>query len=223
MMKRFATRVPEEPAQDLPPKVMVVDEQPDVLFSTQIILTRLGYATVGCSKAKEIVETAARERPDLILQDLIMPGLDVARTVKALRGDPRTASIPVVLFSAAPDLAQAAAEHDAAGYLPKPFGVSDLADLLDKTLGPRAAPRPPPMEPFADAAPARTSPNAALVNQKFHDYRNVLAAISNFVQFLASSPALPANEKRVAEELQRLVLDLEKRTEALQSDLTPSD
>lgn len=121
-------------------KILIVDDEERILKSTQMLLNVLGYDSVTLRDASRVHEVAAREQPNLILQDLKMPSIDLPAMVKELKADPKTAEIPFVLFSAAPDLPEKAAHHDATGYLTKPFREAELLEILDRSL-PMAAKR----------------------------------------------------------------------------------
>ena len=186
-------------------KVLIVDDEPDVLDSTALLVTALGYQPLRVSDPAEILPTVEREQPGLILQDLKMPGLNVAGLVAALRLNPRTAEIPLVFFSAGSDLPTTSARYDAWGYLSKPFGKQELSRLLQQVLG----------------APAdRTGSTGARDAQKevravFHDYWNLLAALSNYILVLDETPGLPAEAQKSVKGLDELIMKLESKTDRL--------
>ncbi|MHB8634658.1 MAG: response regulator [Thermoplasmatota archaeon] len=128
---------------DLGRKVLVADDEPDVLESTALVVESLGYRALRVAEATDILATAQQDLPDLILQDLQMPGLDVDLLMDSLRGDSRTQGIPVVLFSASRDLSSVAARHDVWGFLAKPFGLPELKEMLRQALGEPGHPSPP--------------------------------------------------------------------------------
>ncbi|HVR88175.1 MAG TPA: response regulator [Candidatus Limnocylindria bacterium] len=95
-----------EPVPDaIPPaerlgKVLVVDDEP---ANVELIERRLrgnGYETLSANNGHDAIALAAREQPDLILMDVMMPGLDGWQATQLLKGDPKTANIPVVFVTA---------------------------------------------------------------------------------------------------------------------------
>src|SRR5687768_3674810 len=116
-------------------KVLIVDDEPDVLESTAGLVESLGYEAIRVSNASEIMDTIEKTKPGVLLQDLKMPGLNVSGLVASLRTNPATAEIPIVFFSANSDLPGTAARLDAWGYLSKPFAKQDLARLLREATG----------------------------------------------------------------------------------------
>src|SRR5687768_6190744 len=121
-----------EPRRSRVPKILVIDDELDVLRSTQMLLERLGYETVLLPEAEHLLAVIESERPDLILQDLMMPGLDMERYFETLQTTMKGAAPAVVLFSATGDLSERAAELDAAGYLHKPFAEQQLREVLER-------------------------------------------------------------------------------------------
>ena len=187
-------------------KVLIVDDEPDVLESTAGLVESLGYEAVRLSEAADILDAVEREKPAVLLQDLKMPGLNVSGLVAALRSNPATADIPIVFFSANADLPGTAARLDAWGYLSKPFAKQDLARLLREALG--------------SSGPVLTKSGNALhrdVRGVFHDFWNLLAALSNYVVILDESRDLPKSLQKTVRGLDDVVLQLESKTDRLQS------
>ena len=186
-------------------KVLIVDDEPDVLESTGLLIQALGYEAVQVSDPGEILEAIEREQPGLVLQDLKMPGLNVAGLVAALRLNPKTAEVPIVFFSAGSDLATTSARYDAWGYLAKPFGRAELARLLAQVLG-------------TSASTARGPPGRDMqreVRAVFHDYWNLIAALSNYILILDETPGLPPEAAKAVKGLDELLMKLESKTDRL--------
>jgi CheY-like chemotaxis protein len=119
-------------------KVLVVDDEDDIRRVARLALARVGgMDVVDTGRSEEAVETAAREKPDAILLDVMMPGLDGPGTLAALRADARTSAIPVVFLTAKamPAEIQRLRALGAAGVLTKPFDPMTLAAALRGVLG----------------------------------------------------------------------------------------
>lgn len=187
-------------------KVLIVDDDPDVLESTALLVESIGYEVVRVSEASEIIDSLEQEQPAVLMQDLKMPGLNVSGLVAALRSNPATADIPIVFFSATADVAGLAARYDAWGYLAKPFGKQELARLLDEAM---QASQPVPVAGVRDVQRE--------VRSVFHEYWNVLAALSNYVVILDDAEGLDAGTKKSIKGLDELILQLEAKTDRLQS------
>ncbi len=82
-------------------KVLLVDDEDDIRTIGNISLSRVGgWQTVLASSGAEALTKAAAEKPDLILLDVMMPGMDGPSTFRELRKNPATAQIPVLLLTA---------------------------------------------------------------------------------------------------------------------------
>lgn len=119
-------------------KVLVIDDEDDIRRVARIALGRVGgMEVVDTGRSEEATDLAARETPDAILLDVMMPGLDGPGTLAALRADARTAAIPVVFLTAKamPVEIQRLRALGAAGVLTKPFDPMTLAAALRGILG----------------------------------------------------------------------------------------
>lgn len=114
-------------------RVLIIDDEDEVRFVIRVSLGRLGGMTVmEAPGGEEGLAIARAERPDLILLDMMMPGLDGPATFEVLRADDQTKSIPVV-FLTANALAMPAEQMLALGakaVILKPFDPMSLAERV---------------------------------------------------------------------------------------------
>lgn len=141
-----AVRVPEAVAEaEAPPKalqlaglrILVVDDEPDVLVYYSAVLEDQGAQVLQAPDGDSALELAQRERPDLITLDLSMPGTDGGRVFEALRRDPRLAAIPVCIITGRPELRRLIYDRPVAppeGYLDKPVDEETLLRNVRKIL-----------------------------------------------------------------------------------------
>ncbi|MEE8168354.1 MAG: response regulator [Candidatus Hydrothermarchaeales archaeon] len=80
-------------------KVLVVDDEPDIVFLVSKILSAEGYEVVGASSGKEALEKVKKEKPDLIILDVMMPGLDGWETCRRIKSDPETKDTIVAMLT----------------------------------------------------------------------------------------------------------------------------
>lgn len=80
-------------------RIMVVDDDPDLLRLLEKILRRRGYEVATSSSGRECLKRVKMERPDLILLDVMMPDMDGWTVCKSLKADPETRNIPVVVLT----------------------------------------------------------------------------------------------------------------------------
>ncbi len=116
--------------------VLVVDDDPVIQKLLQVNFEMEGYVVLVAADGAEGLERARAERPDVVVLDVMMPklsGLDVAR---ALKSDPDTASIPVLLLSAKAQEAdlRAGEEAGADAYLTKPFDPLYLLQRVEDLI-----------------------------------------------------------------------------------------
>jgi len=117
-------------------KILVVDDEEDVLSLTRIMLESKEYRVTTANSGEEALTIIANDKPDLVLLDVVMPGvhgLDVCRTLKR---DESTRHIPVVMFTALGSgvYLMLAEEDKADGYIGKPFTSKTLLDLVERLL-----------------------------------------------------------------------------------------
>lgn len=115
-------------------RILVVDDEPDMVETVARILTHLGHESVTATEGGAALELLERERPDLVLTDLRMPGMDGLALLKEVkRIDPEA---PVVLFTAHATI-QTAVEAIKAGafdYIAKPFTADQLQVVIERAL-----------------------------------------------------------------------------------------
>jgi CheY-like chemotaxis protein len=193
----------------VPAKILIVDDEPDVLASTAMVVRHLGHDCITVSDPAQILDTVEREKPDLVLQDLRMPGLNISGLVASLRTNPATADVPLVFFSANEDVATTAARYDAWGYLAKPFGADELGHLIRQVLSARRGVQPPDAE-FAGEVRRE-------VRRAFHEHWNLLAAFGNYLSILERVPDFDPEARKALHGLEETLLKLESRTDRLRS------
>ena len=81
-------------------KIAVIEDEADILEVVQYNLRREGYLVVSSRNGEEGLDRIRKENPDLVLLDLMLPGLDGLEVCKRLQADPVTAAIPVIMVTA---------------------------------------------------------------------------------------------------------------------------
>ncbi|HEY1296482.1 MAG TPA: response regulator [Chloroflexota bacterium] len=107
--------------------ILVVDDTPSNIEVVAALLEPLGYHVVGASSGREALEMVRRNQPDLILLDMIMPGMDGYEVCRQIRADPATSFVPVVLMTASTERDRIRAiELGADDFLTKPLHHAEL-------------------------------------------------------------------------------------------------
>jgi CheY-like chemotaxis protein len=120
------------------PTVLVVDDDDDIRELTRVALELVAdWGVITAGGGAEALELAARHRPDAVLLDLMMPGMDGLTTFGHLRADPATGAIPVILVTAKARVGERQAwdELEIAGVISKPFDPITLAADVSALLG----------------------------------------------------------------------------------------
>jgi len=118
--------------------ILIIDDEEPILAVVRGCLQDLaGWTVLSAESGIEGLRLAAAERPDGILLDLSLPSMDGAEILKNLRGDPRTAGIPVILLTARsiPGDRAKFSEMEVAGSIYKPFNPATLPDEIAVLLG----------------------------------------------------------------------------------------
>ena len=144
-------------------KIMVVEDDASLREIYGIRITAEGYDVVSAGDGEEALAMAVREKPDLILSDVMMPKISGFDMLDILRSTPETANIKVVMMTAlsAEDQRQRGERLGADRYLVKSqVGIEDVINTIHEVLGDRPASAPVP-EATAPAAPeAQVAPEA---------------------------------------------------------------
>lgn len=119
-------------------RILVADDSSDVRELLRLILGDAGYEVVEASEGREALDLASRRRPDLVLTDVVMPGLDGLELLGRLRRDQGPRGPPVVVISGFPDAEDEALDRGAALFLLKPVSPGDLVSLVSKVLTERS-------------------------------------------------------------------------------------
>jgi len=116
-------------------KILIVDDDADTVKFISMILTRLGYDVVAALSGQHALDLARSEQPDLIVLDVMMPGLDGYEVARILRQNPETATTPILMFTAKTQVDDKVNGYNAGVniYLTKPIHPIDLQANI-KTL-----------------------------------------------------------------------------------------
>ena len=118
-------------------KILIVDDEPDILRATKVRLMSFGYEIITASDGNDTVNLIQKDTPDLILLDLRLPRMDGDKICAMLKADDKFKHIPIIIFTASNDLntSKKVKESGADGYLIKPFAQEELRQIIKKFLG----------------------------------------------------------------------------------------
>jgi CheY-like chemotaxis protein len=123
---------------DLRPRVLVVDDDASIRSLCAINLENAGLSVLEAADGRLALEHARFGRPDLIVTDVNMPGLDGFQLAAELRRSKRTREIPIIFLTGEDEAIdeKRARELDAVGYVTKPFDPQTFASLVVRWLAP---------------------------------------------------------------------------------------
>jgi CheY-like chemotaxis protein len=115
-------------------RVLVVDDDPDILDAIRFLLEDEGYAVTTTEKGEyaENLHDGNGGLPDLIILDVLLSGKDGRTICQQLKNRPDTKHIPIIMISAHPDAETAAYAVGADHFVPKPFDMFSLLELVER-------------------------------------------------------------------------------------------
>lgn len=119
-------------------RILIVDDEPDVLLLCRVNLEFEGYTVLEAQNGEEALQKIGDESPDLVLLDIMMPGMDGWQVLEAIKSRPEMADLPVVMLTAK------AQERDqirgwsggVSDYVTKPFNPIALSQTIKRALEP---------------------------------------------------------------------------------------
>jgi two-component system, OmpR family, alkaline phosphatase synthesis response regulator PhoP len=110
------------------PRILVAEDDPDISALVRHYLEKDGFAVDSVDSGRDVVGQLARSQANLVVLDLMLPGLDGLAVCRALRSDPRTAALPIIMLTAKADESDriAGLELGADDYMTKPFSPKEL-------------------------------------------------------------------------------------------------
>ncbi len=165
-------------AQDIPTILVVDDQEPNVQLVCGFLLEE-GYEVVPASSGPQALERLASQLPDLILMDVLMPGMDGFALCERVRLIPSCAAIPVIFLSAADEseFIVRALESGGVDYITKPFRKAELIARVRTHLA---------LKTSRDKMASLLSEKDELMAMLAHDLKNPLTSISLGIQALQS-------------------------------------
>jgi DNA-binding response OmpR family regulator len=118
-------------------KIQLVDDSPTVLLMERLLLQDGPYELLSASSGQEAVETALSVRPELILMDVVMPGMDGFEVCRRLRAEEATRTTPIILVTTrgGSENVERGYESGCSDYVTKPFDGNELRAKIESFLG----------------------------------------------------------------------------------------
>lgn len=117
------------------PKVLIIDDDKDLLEITTYLLSKKGYEVAVCDNLEDALTTIASFKPGLILLDVFLNGIDGLDICRKLKSYPETRHLPIIIFSSYPSMGETAIfEYGADDFISKPFEVDELISKMHSVL-----------------------------------------------------------------------------------------
>jgi two-component system phosphate regulon response regulator PhoB len=176
--------------------VLVIDDEKDVIEFVRYNLDKEGFDVVAASDGSSGLDIATRHKPDLVVLDLMMPGLDGLEVCRRMRGDDRTRRIPVIMLTAKAAEADriVGLELGADDYVTKPFSPRELVARVKAVLR-RTSEQDEPAEVIRSGE--------LVIDSKRHevnyDGQGIALTATEFriLQFLASRPGRVVSREEI--------------------------
>ncbi|RZU02122.1 response regulator transcription factor [Rivibacter subsaxonicus] len=117
-------------------KILIADDEPNILISLEFLMKREGYAVAVVRDGTAALAAIREQRPDLVLLDVMMPGMSGLDVCQAVRADESLAGVKILMLSAKgrdTDVAKGSA-LGADAYVTKPFATRELAETVRRLL-----------------------------------------------------------------------------------------
>jgi two-component system, OmpR family, alkaline phosphatase synthesis response regulator PhoP len=117
-------------------RVLIVDDEPHIVLSLEFLLQRSGYETISAADGEAGLALVHRQRPDLVLLDVMMPKRNGYEVCQAIKSDPGVQGIPVIMLTAKGQEVEIlkGRELGAAAYVTKPFGNAEILEVIRSVL-----------------------------------------------------------------------------------------
>ena len=113
-------------------RILIVDDDPRIVRFIRVKLTASGYQVFTAAGGEEALDVVRDSRPDIMILDIIMPGMDGFKVLQQVRG---SSSMPVIALSARSENGPKALSLGACDFIVKPFDVDSLVTMIQEKLG----------------------------------------------------------------------------------------
>jgi DNA-binding response OmpR family regulator len=120
----------------MPSKILIVDDEPNIIVPLQFLMEKNGYQVMVAGSGEEALESISKFRPDLILLDIMLPGVDGYEICQIIHENPQWQHTKIIFLTALGrdiDIAKGMA-LSADAYITKPFSISDVVEKVKGLL-----------------------------------------------------------------------------------------
>ncbi|MEO3406237.1 response regulator [Mucilaginibacter sp. CAU 1740] len=118
----------------MPKNILIIEDDAEILSVLETVLTFNNFEVTGLSQTDDIIAAVKNHKPDLVLTDYMLPGLNGGRICQLIKTNEETKHIPVILISAYHEQAIALVNFGYDAFVPKPFDVNKLVKTINRFL-----------------------------------------------------------------------------------------
>lgn len=115
-------------------QILIIEDDGDILQVLETVLTYNEFSVTGIPGTEDIFESIEKYKPDLILTDYLLSGLNGGRICQLIKSNKETCHLPVMLISAYPELATSFGNFGFDAFINKPFNIGELVEKIDELL-----------------------------------------------------------------------------------------
>jgi two-component system phosphate regulon response regulator PhoB len=115
-------------------QILIIEDDSDILQVLETVLTYNEFAVTSIEGTDDIFESIETHKPDLILTDYLLTGLNGGKICQLVKGNKETCHLPVILISAYPELATSFGNFGFDAFINKPFNIGELVDKIEELL-----------------------------------------------------------------------------------------
>jgi two-component system, OmpR family, response regulator len=197
--------------------VLIVDDSPYIVDGLVALLKRKGFNTVACHGGEEALVTLSTSTPDLILLDIMMEPMDGWETLGKIKGDPATAGIPVLMFSAKKITPEEAQEHclSIEDFVSKPVNPAQLLDAINRIFERRKAVKTEAMQAKDMGVDPLLIEEYAALRKSIEVDKNLLVVLKKSSGTHFPGKEIPPDELAALSRLEEKILADEKRLDEI--------
>lgn len=118
-------------------RILIVEDDYDILCILTDLLNEEGYEVAGLNHTPSITESVWQHKPDLVMLDFLLPGVNGGELCRELKNNATTQSLPVIILSGYPRFIESLGDYGCDGFIAKPFNIDAVMHMVERCLSKR--------------------------------------------------------------------------------------
>ena len=115
-------------------RILIVEDDYDILCILTDLLNEEGYEVAGLNYTPSIIESVLQHKPDLVMLDFLLPGINGGELCHEIKSNQATHSLPVIILSGYPRLIESLGNYGSDGFIAKPFNMDAVIHMVENCL-----------------------------------------------------------------------------------------